>query len=689
MSSHHPLTVGLISYSVAAILSLILAISLSLRLKQLGLSIFFVIAALAQALLFFCVALLEPFALAPDELKHSRQLGLLWLSEASQFACWLLALSFSANRLCPDSQPKALKLGAVALAVCVPLLALFQFLNLNAAKNMFALLQWSSIAYSVFCFLLLEQLYRNLTHDRLLRLLCLGLGLIFIFNAFLYAHNLINLELNQSLWQVRAAISSVAVLFMIIGLLAFKDSGSSLADIRFSQPAVFYTTSLSISGFLLLLLAAGGYYVKFSNSSWGTVIFASVCSAMIISLALLFSSDKLRQKLNVFINKHLFNYKYDYRNEWLKLIRLLSLPTEHNRSGERAISAAADLFRCDGAALWIKREHFFIASDHVGAFKRSWCRDEALASEFSQTLHRGWIFAPGAIDPETIRHNEMLPEWLRSISSLWLAFPLLVDDEITGFVVLSHPRSRDRPNWEDLDLAKTVSRQLANYLARHEQSEMLARARQFEAFNKLSAFVMHDLKNLIAQQSLVVKNAEKHKDNPAFVEDAINTIKNSVERMNSLLQKLKQNELEDSKAVQLKDILHEAVRRCYKSQPVPSLGQVSDELMIKADVDALVMVFTHLIHNAQDATPNSGFIDLFCEQDDNEVKVIIDDNGEGMSQEFIRSKLFQPFESTKAGQGMGVGVFQAKEYIESLGGRIDVESSPGQGSRFTLSIPLA
>ena len=95
-------------------------------------------------------------------------------------------------------------------------------------------------------------------------------------------------------------------------------------------------------------------------------------------------------------------------------------------------------------------------------------------------------------------------------------------------MVLTSPEIDDSLTWEDLDLLKTVSRQIASYLDRHEAAEMLAESRQFEAFNKLTAFIMHDLKNLIAQQALVVENAAKHRENPAFFEDAIRTIDNSV-----------------------------------------------------------------------------------------------------------------------------------------------------------------
>jgi len=255
-------------------------------------------------------------------------------------------------------------------------------------------------------------------------------------------------------------------------------------------------------------------------------------------------------------------------------------------------------------------------------------------------------------------------------------------------MALTSPKGETALNWEDLDLLKTVGRQVANYLLRHEQTERLAEARQFDAFNKLAAYVMHDLKNLIAQQSLVVKNAEKHKDNPAFVDDAIQTITNSVARMNTLLRKLQRNEPESVRVLNLQEVMLEAVKRCQKSLPLPTLRNDLHSLRIKADWDALVMVFVHIIHNAQDATPNTGFIDIDVSLDNSMVNITIEDNGDGMDELFVRDRLFKPFDTTKTGKGMGIGVYQVRDNVQNLGGNLTVESTPSEGTTFTITLPV-
>jgi putative PEP-CTERM system histidine kinase len=679
------LSVTEIAFYSAGLLNILLSIILISNCKAVHVSRMVMIATLANVGWLGSIAWLSPFG--EDSIPASTIDALLFW-EVAHYSAWIIALIKSAQKYCKNCIPRVLRLSAYGLGLGCSLLAAIN-LNLGLlSQSSLAVLIWAGIVFSILNLLVLEQLYRNMTNDRLVRLMCIALAFVFLYDAFLFSQNLVLLNLDEDLWQIRASIIMVTTVLISVGVLTLKNQAQQRANINFSQPAVFYTTSLIITGTLLIFLSIGGYYVKVNNASWAAVVYSIIVCSGVISIALTFSSLKVRRKINVLINKHLFNYKYDYRSEWLKLIRLLSQPTEHNKFTERAVAVAASLFKCDGGAIWQKRGSHFLYTEQTGKIQLTDFPEIEADDEFIRRLSKGWVFAPNTRDPELARDNVCVPDWLCGVDKAWLIFPLLVDDELTGFMVLSHVQDSDEPIWEDLDLVKTVGRQIANYLARHEQSELLSQARQFETFNKLSAFVMHDLKNLIAQQSLVVKNAEKHKDNPAFVEDAINTIKNSVDRMNGLLTKLRQNSSEEIKILLLKDVLIEAIKRCQKTTPVPTLVPISASYRIKADFDSLVMVFTHLMHNAQDATPSSGFIDVYTNSTTNAVSITIEDNGEGMSEDFIRTKLFRPFESTKAGKGMGVGVYQAREYIENLGGEFSVESSLSQGSKFTLTIPV-
>jgi putative PEP-CTERM system histidine kinase len=310
---------------------------------------------------------------------------------------------------------------------------------------------------------------------------------------------------------------------------------------------------------------------------------------------------------------------------------------------------------------------------------------EPADSAFIKTMiEREWIFESGGDYAE----DQLIPGWASNIDNLWIIVPLFNEEYLLGFIGLVRGSDSGDLTWEDLDLLKTVGRQLASYLARHQAAELLAQSRQFEAYNKLTAFIMHDLKNLIAQQALVVENAAKHKENPAFVEDMINTIENSVKRMNNLLGKMQRKEPIPPKSTNLEQALIEVIKKCGDLKPAPILRLEARGLKAKADHDNLVMILSHLIKNAQDATSDGGFIDVRLEQRQNLAVIEVEDNGEGMSAEFVKGRLFKPFDTTKSGKGMGIGVYQAREYILAIGGDMQVSSEPGIGTTICITIPL-
>ena len=216
-------------------------------------------------------------------------------------------------------------------------------------------------------------------------------------------------------------------------------------------------------------------------------------------------------------------------------------------------------------------------------------------------------------------------------------------------------------------------------------------ARQFDAFNRLSAYVVHDLKNILAQQSLIVSNAAKHRDNPAFIDDMIATVENSVTRMQRLMEQMRSGvRSSDAGSVEL-------VACCGKSSPsairhTPRAGgrfRGGAACSVEADHERLATVFNHLVQNAQEATDPDGEVHVRLSRDERWTTVDIIDTGRGMDPAFLRDRLFRPFESTKGLTGMGIGVFESREYIRQLGGDIDVESTPGKGTRFTVTLPTS
>jgi putative PEP-CTERM system histidine kinase len=255
--------------------------------------------------------------------------------------------------------------------------------------------------------------------------------------------------------------------------------------------------------------------------------------------------------------------------------------------------------------------------------------------------------------------------------------------------VLDYPPPPFEPTYEDRDLLKTVGRHVATYIAQHEADRRLAENRQFEAYHRLTAFVMHDLKNLAAQLSLIVANAAKHKRNPEFVDDAISTVALSTERMQRLIEQLQGRELRSPpRRVRVADLLQRAVERCAPRKPVPRI-ETDTDASVEADPERLISVVEHIVRNAQDATPEDGTITVHAGSREDSILITVTDNGCGMSPEFIGTRLFRPFDTTKGSKGMGIGAYQAREYVTSLGGQLTVRSTPGEGSTFEIVLKAA
>jgi putative PEP-CTERM system histidine kinase len=275
------------------------------------------------------------------------------------------------------------------------------------------------------------------------------------------------------------------------------------------------------------------------------------------------------------------------------------------------------------------------------------------------------------------------------MSDAWLVVPLVSGLELIGFIVLGKPRAAIDLNWEVRDLLKVASRQAASFLGQMRATEALLEARKFEAFNRMSAFAVHDLKNLVAQLSLLLKNAERHRDNPAFQRDMLETVEHVTGRMNALMLQLKSGgtPVEKTRAVDVANVVERACRMHTVGAArltldlEPSLHAVGHE-------DRLDHVVGHLVQNALDATANGGAVTVRTRRDGRFAVVEIADTGIGMSPEFMRERLYKPFESSKK-TGMGIGVYECSQYLSGIGGQLQFESEPGVGTTARVLIPAA
>lgn len=421
---------------------------------------------------------------------------------------------------------------------------------------------------------------------------------------------------------------------------------------------------------------------------------AAVLLALVtgIPMGFMLFSGRLNARLRVYVSKHFLPFRYDYREEWLRLIDTLVSPDSRSPLPERVIRGVAQIVGSPAGVLWMRSADGGAFTATAGWNTRTLPAESILPDDpaLMFMLERQWTIDTA----ELARRPELYgglrrPEWLASFPEGLLIVPLISNETLIGLIVLFQSSSAFRLTFEEIDLLRTSGRQVAAFLAQYDADQRLAEGRQFEAFNRLTAFVMHDLKNLIAQQSLMVQNAARHKGNPAFFEDAMATIDNSVARMNKLLQQLQSGDTAGPRQrVRIGAAVADAVERCRSREPVAELVDETDDLQVWIDRERFTSVLAHLIRNAQEATARDGHVTVRVGQADSGVIIEIADDGCGMEPEFVRDRLFRPFDTTKGSKGMGIGAYQARMFIVESGGSVRVDSEPGRGTRFVIRLPV-
>ncbi len=540
---------------------------------------------------------------------------------------------------------------------------------------------------SISALVLLEQFYRNASAEVrwAVKDLCAALAGLFLFDFYLYSEAMLFKAYDPEVWTARGGIDALLVPLLWRSL---KRRIQADLKIAISRQMVFHTVTLLGTGVYLMLMAAAGYYLRLAGGDWGRTLQTVFLFGAILLFLLAVSSGSARARLRVFLSKHFFRYHYDYREEWLRFTSMLTEGDPGNQLHERVLRAVARLVESPGAALWLRQDagpYRRVATWNLGRLEGEVAADDSFAL-FMET--RNWVLDLDECRarPGLLADTE-LPAWLRDSPDAWLAVPLLWHERMLGFVVLSPSLGKVSFNWEVSDLLKTAARQAAAHLAQSQAAEALTVARQFESFNRASAFVVHDIKNLVAQLSLLLSNAAKHKHKPEFQEDMLATIESSVARMNRMLAKLRETpDASVASRIELADMLEEVIRSKNAFSLKPALEVEATGLRVHGDRERLVRVVGHLVQNAIEATPYTGRVDVKLARKDEWAVITVKDTGVGMDETFIRERLFRPFASTK-GTGMGIGAYESRAYIQELGGDIQVDSQPGHGTVFTLRLP--
>lgn len=622
--------------------------------------------------------------------RHEVAITWLMLAEMLRYGAWLTFIGALFSGWSTSRPLRGLRIAghtlwiALSLYCLLPILGLARLIALPFAADVTLV---GVLVLALIGVVLLEQVYRSAGPEQrwALKFLAIALGAMFAYDIFLYSYAMLYRQLNVSAWAARGFVDALLVPLLLVA--AARNRKWSL-DVGVSRRAAFYTTSLLVVAVYIIATAIGGYYVSLYGGDWGRVAeITLVCLALLAALVLALSGQA-RARLRLFVHKHFFSLRHDYREEWLRLTATLSdagiaLP-------QRALQALAQIMDSPAGALFVRNDALeFTCATQWNMLPASDLKLAADTPAFEFMRARRWIYALDEPPPLGDATLCAAPE-LAALPRAWLLVPLVLGERVVGLVVLAQARAPRKLDWEDIDLLRAASSQIAATLAQAADASRLAEARQFEGFNRLTAFLMHDLKNIAAQQSLLLRNAERHKHNPAFVDDMLDTVANSVQRIGRLLDQLRGDASPAAPGrVRLAVVLDKALAECRAQSPRPTLVAPTAALWIRADAEQLATVLGHVIRNAQDAAQAHGHVKLDVTQESGHAVIAIEDDGAGMDEAFIRDRLFQPFFTTKASKGMGVGAYQAREHVHALGGTVSVHSTPGEGTVFRIRLPLA
>lgn len=489
-----------------------------------------------------------------------------------------------------------------------------------------------------------------------------------------------------------SALRGAFVAIVVIPLAIGATKAGTDRPFKPSRKVAFQTLSLLVIGAYLvaMVVIARGIATFDGDLARLTQVGFTVIAALVALLWL--PSARLRKWLKVTATKHLFQHRYDYREEWLRFTRTIGRDDDNATLEERVVQAIADITDSPRGLLLAPAEDLELS--HAASWR--WPAVAVPADALDAPAARffedsGYIVELDEVRSERSRQGEdaYVPDWLVELAPAWAIVPLIHYGRLVGLVVLARPEGERNLDWEDLDLLRVVGQQSASYLAEQSGQKALLEASRFDEFNRRIAFVMHDIKNLASQLGLLARNAEKHADNPEFRADMLVTLRNSADKLNGLLARLGrygQGGERPAAPVQLDALAAQIAGRFAAQHPVSVIASAKVEVMAQAE--ALDQALTHLIQNAIDASSDDAAVFLKVSRSGLNGEIEIVDQGCGMSADFIRSELFQPFRSSKV-DGFGIGAFEARELVRAMGGQLTVESQPDLGTRFFVRLPLA
>jgi putative PEP-CTERM system histidine kinase len=507
--------------------------------------------------------------------------------------------------------------------------------------------------------------------------LLIAAGFLFAFDMFRYSDALLIRRFGEISSIAQPLLAVIVAPLIVVAAARIRQFAIT---IHVARRFVLETSALLASGAYLLLVALVGFLLRRLDLVWGPALQVASMAGALVLLVVLLSSGQARAHGRRLVERTFFNFAYDYREEWLRFVATMA---EGHASGvalqERAIRAVAEPLDCSAGLLGMRgagdRYHVAAAWNWAQAATGLLPSPEALARLDS-----------GLATVVDLRQES--DAWPGAPDGTWLLLGLRARGRAIGFLLLGRPRMHRRLTWEDQDLLGMLAAEVASYLAEEQTARALADAQRLEAIGKSFSFVAHDLKNLVTQLSLLLQQARRHGAKPEFMHDTLLTVGDSVDKMQAMLLRLRDADRHrDTEPVDLTVLLADVGMRCGRlGQPVDL--ELSDGPMIVAtDADSLGSLIEGLVANAREAGGTSIPVAIGLRAEEGDAIIEVCDQGPGMSPAVVERRLFRPLPSAKA-TGFGLGLYQCRESLERWGGRLEVESTLGLGTRISLVLPL-
>lgn len=504
-----------------------------------------------------------------------------------------------------------------------------------------------------------------------------GAGTLMAMYLVYYSQGLLHRTLDMNLMPSRSAALALAA-----GLIAWSRLRGRGREGRIAvAPAVAFRSVvvLAVAVYLigLGLLGEGMRYMGDAFPRTFVLLFGLAGGVGVVTALL---SETIRRKVKVSLHKSFYRHKYDYRAQWLAFARRLSSVRAAGDLHGAVLAFYCETFALRGAALYLREGDVFraVAAHEMAAPEESFGTDTPLVRFFDA---KWWIFASrDDVPPVHAAHGPFLTR-----HGVSFVVPLQFEERLEGFIVLGAPINRSESfTYEDFDLMKMIAGHATSAVLSLRLTAQLSDARELAALGKVSAFVLHDLKNLVSGLGLMAENARDFIADPEFQADLLEDLDGTVRKMKGLMTRLRNLEEKVDLDLRKCDLL-EVVREGAKTAgngPVTVRGESVTAVIDPVEIEKVAL---NLILNALEATEWKGpvAVEVGCT---GRSFIRVRDQGEGMGEEFIRTRLFKPFQTTKK-KGFGIGLWQCRNIVEGHGGTIEVRSKPGEGTEFTVWLP--